>query len=379
MHHKKLKISLATLFLLFIFIQLFQYKQYLDIKLDLYSSYGTMTTEKVQKIFLQPQQAQASYKAIIAIPGLTATIDKCSFLQLPCLHRNFITVPIQGAANPTTHSIVFHIPEYHRWLYKLSNFNYSLPKSDPKNNAPSVMEGQLVIQTPFTYGGGNILQQAISIGTAYEGLLGTLSFSKQGYETQQHINADLINNGQPAPYQFARHHHYFGYMQNSGIRQIDNVQSSDHNAELKHRIPNVDEVYEARKYTAQLDQLHYENYVIRAKLKNVSTCKEYPSFEYNIFYINGKLVHYESTQTDQTNCKTHYINLSRFENGSIDTFGHSIYNNKSNQMHYAEWHYLCPIKRYSALGQCVLAKPNDQEIQSIEADIHRIVKWFEPV
>ncbi len=294
------------------------------------------------------------------------------------MKENFISQPIQGTADLAKRSIDFHVPEYHRWLYKLSSFSYTLPETNPKNRQPLTLEGQFLIQTPFTAGGGHVLQQAINIGTSYEGLQGTLQLSKPGYETSANASSDLILDNHSPPYQFAKHHPYWGYMQNSNIRYLNNVQSSDHSAALKNSIPNADEVYEAHKYTVQLEQLYFENYVIRAKLKDSSTCAEYPSFEYNMFYINGNLVNYTSTQTDQTACKTHYKSLSRFENGDIDSFGHSVYDNKSNRMHYAEWNYLCPKQRQSLLGQCVLAKSDLKEIQQIEADSRRIVKWFQP-
>lgn len=377
-NYKKLKTSLPIFLLLFLCSACKQDMHHLDIQLDLYTPYGTMTPEKQQQIFHQPHQIQASYKAILAIPWITATIERCGFLQLPCLQKKFISKNIQGLADPQKQHIYFRVPEYVKWLYKLNTVNYTLPNPPATDTLNQLNNVQLTIQTAFTAGGGAQREYAISIGTAYEGLLGTLHLSKSGYETTQDVSADLILTENSPPYQFARHHQYYGYMQNNNIQRIENTQVRDYTAAISEKITGVENVYEATKYTTSLGKQVFENYVIRAKLKDNTACNIYPSFEYNLFYIDQRLVNFSSQVTNTSICQTLYRGFSLFENGEIDTYTHDVYDQHSNQFHYAQWNYLCPKRRQSLLGQCRLKKPTTEEIQLLEKQAQDIQHWFQP-
>ncbi len=350
-------------------------QDHVDIQLDLYSSYGTMTKQKQNAILSEPQIAQANYKSTVVIPGITGSLERCGFLRLPCLMNDVITHEIKGSVNPQTHSISFKIPEHIKWLYKLESVGYSLPDLDqkPSNSLP---DPQLVIQRTDTLDIYIRQQQAVSIGTAYQGLQGTLSISSKDFSEFQYVPDVIASDNQKPPYHFARHHIYAGYMDNANIRSIPNVQTFDYTEKIVKSIPNVETVYEATKYTAELDHHFFENYVIRAKLKENETCQTYGNFEYNLFYINQKLVNFKTQIADMQDCKTHYRGFSRFEDNQIEHYDHDINDHKTNQFNYAEWNYLCPKRIESRLGQCELKKPTTKEIENLENNAKQIKQWF---
>lgn len=350
-------------------------RDHVDIQLDLYSSYGTMTEQKQNAILSKTQIAQANYKSTVVIPGITGSLERCGFLRLPCLTNNFITQDIKGTVNPQTHSISFQIPERIKWLYKLESIGYSLPNPELKPSN-SVYEHQLEIHRTKTSDIYIRQQQAVSVGTAYEGLQGTLSISAKDFDEFQYVPDVIASDSQKPPYYFARHHNYAGYMENANINAIPNAQTFNYTENFSRHIPNVETVYEATKYTAELDHQFFENYVIRAKLKENETCQTYGNFEYNLFYINQKLVNFKTQITDMHDCKTHYRSFSRFENDQIEHYSHDINDNKTNQFNYAEWHYLCPKVRESRLGQCKLNKPSTKEIENLENNAKQIKQWF---
>lgn len=54
-------------------------QDHVDIQLDLYSSYGTMTQQKKNAILSETQIAQANYKSTVVIPGITGSLERCGF------------------------------------------------------------------------------------------------------------------------------------------------------------------------------------------------------------------------------------------------------------------------------------------------------------
>lgn len=351
------------------------HQDHVDIQLDLYSSYGTMTQQKKNAILSETQIAQANYKSIVVILGITGSLERCGFLRLPCLTNDFITQEIKATIDPQTHSISFKIPEYIKWLYKLESIAYSLPDPDQKSS-DSLPGHQLEIRRTDALDIYVRQQQAVSVGTAYEGLQGTLTISSKDFAEFQYIPDVIASDNQKPPYHFARHHRYAGYMDNANIRTIPNAQTFDYTEKIVKSIPNIETVYEAKKYTAELDHQFFENYVIRAKLKENETCKAYGDFEYNLFYINQKLVNLKTVITDMQDCKTHYRSFSRFENDQIEHYDHDINDNKTNQFNYAEWNYLCPKKIESRLGNCELKKPSTKDIENLEKNARQVKQWF---
>ena len=346
-----------------------------DIQLELYSSYGTMTQQKKNAILNETQIAQARYTSTFAIPGITGYFVRCGFLQLPCLENDYIIQDIQGTIEPKTRSISFKIPERIKWLYQLESIGYSLPDPNQKPR-DALYDHQLEVRRTNPLDIYSRVQQPVSLGTAYEGLQGTLSINSKDFNEYQYVPDVISSDSQKPPYHFARHHIYAGYFESTNIRMIKNAQTFDYTQKLSKLIPNLETVYEATKYTAELDHQFFENYVIRAKLKESETCHTYPSFDYNLFYINQKLVSFKTEITDTAECKTHYRRFSRFENNEIDNYHHDIDDFNKNQFNYAEWNYFCPQQRESKLDQCKLSKPSQNDIEALENIAKDMKQWF---
>lgn len=99
--------------------------------------------------------------------------------------------------------------------YKLESITYSLPNPDQKSS-DSLPGHQLEIRRTDALDIYIRQQQAVSVGTAYEGLQGTHNKLKSFAEFQ-YVPDVIASDNQKPPYHFARHHRYAGYMDNAKI------------------------------------------------------------------------------------------------------------------------------------------------------------------
>ncbi|WP_228272140.1 hypothetical protein [Acinetobacter bereziniae] len=231
----------------------------LTITLDLYESYGTMNQEQKNNLFNRPIVGEAFYLPRHSIVGVTGSIKKCGFLSFPCFKKKSKQIQINAVKNLATNTLTFQVPLSTGTLYKLESFTVIIPF---KHNISS-SDGLAIRASESEH---HRLIQPVSIGNGFEGLKGTLRFSQSGFSTLDTV-AGAIDPNQTPPYQFFKTHPYLGYFTNQNIRAIPNYISSDLKSPYLAEIANLEKIYSAKRFDAQLNGHQFTSVDISAKQK----------------------------------------------------------------------------------------------------------------
>ncbi|BCX74065.1 MAG: hypothetical protein VX125_08385 [Pseudomonadota bacterium] len=340
----------------------------LTITLDLYESYGTMNQEQKNNLFNRPIVGEAFYLPRHSIVGVTGSIKKCGFLSFPCFKKKSKQIQINAVKNLATNTLTFQVPLSTGTLYKLESFTVIIPF---KHNISS-SDGLVIRASGSEH---HRLIQPVSIGNGFEGLKGTLRFSQSGFSTLDTV-AGAIDPNQTPPYQFFKTHPYLGYFTNQNIRAIPNYISSDLKSPYPAEIANLEKIYSAKRFDAQLDGHQFTAVDISAKQKKDLKCKStFGDYKYTLFFIDGQLSYYSTTLADMRTCETRYTTAIWNEHGEV--YDYQVHKSSSAQpFQYGGWRNTCNIENNSNIGFCNIQPPDQHALKHFEKEANRVLHFF---
>ncbi|WP_151804313.1 hypothetical protein [Acinetobacter bereziniae] len=343
-----------------------QHAKNLIITLDLYDTSGTLSQQQKNEMLNIPIEGYAVYHPNYSVLGLTGTVKKCGFLGLPCIEKKYKQLKITAIKTNNSNTLTFDVPLSIAAIYKLKNFNVSFPFQTRSL-------GSLQIRTAASE--HSRLVQPVSINNGYQGVYGTLTLNQLGFTIGDQV-LGALNPDQPPPYQFFKTHKYRGYFDNQNIRAIPNYISSDLKSPYPAEIANLEKIYSAKRFDAQLDGHQFTAVDISAKQKKNPKCKStFGDYKYTLFFIDGQLSYYSTTLADMETCETRYTTAVWNEYGEV--YDYQVHKSSSAQpFQYRGWRNTCNIENNSNIGFCNIQPPNQEALKHFEKEANRVLHFF---
>ncbi len=127
----------------------------------------------------------------------------------------------------------------------------------------------------------------MSINNGYQGVYGTLTLNQLGFTIGDQV-LGALNPDQPPPYQFFKTHKYRGYFDNQKIRSIPNYKSYTLKSPYPDELENLEKIYSANRYDAELDGYKFTAINIRAKKKIIRNVKIFLEIINTIYFLSIK-------------------------------------------------------------------------------------------
>lgn len=343
-----------------------QHAKNLIITLDLYDTSGTLSQQQKNEMLNIPIEGYAVYHPNYSVLGLTGTVKKCGFLGLPCIEKKYKQLKITAIKTNNSNTLTFDVPLSIAAIYKLKNFNVSFPFQTRSL-------GSLQIRTAASE--HSRLVQPVSINNGYQGVYGTLTLNQLGFTIGDQV-LGALNPDQPPPYQFFKTHKYRGYFDNQKIRSIPNYKSYTLKSPYPDELENLEKIYSANRYDAELDGYKFTAINIRAKKKNNSKCENFfGDYQYNLFFINQKLTYYNSTLADMDQCETNAMTVIWDDHNQVYDYRVNKTANYS-LFHRGDWRYTCDVEKNSNLGMCNIQPPDQDALKHFEKEANRVLHFF---